>query len=70
MSTARHDTDALAQFLARLRPDWNLGSVVTALNRRNHDASWGEVALASIDLAINHAEATAADELAKLTRSA
>lgn len=58
MSSARHDTDALARFLATVRPDWNLGTVATQLARAHHDPDdWPQLALAAVDLALTHPKA-------------
>lgn len=59
MSQARHDTDALARFLATVRPDWNLGTVATQLAREHPtEEQWPELALAAVTLALTHPAAT------------
>lgn len=61
MSSARHDTDAFARFLATVRPDWNLGTVATQLTREHADPDdWPQLTLVAVELALTHPDATAA----------
>jgi hypothetical protein len=58
-----HCLTALAEFLTRVRPDWNFGTVVTALSRPEvRDIPWAHL--------VNHAISMAEDEAATPARLA
>ena len=58
-----HCLTALAEFLTRLRPDWNLGTVLTALNGPHlRELPWARL--------VSHAVSIAEDEAATPIRLA